>query len=90
MWVRSNHSTTKVYRMNIEQLLKASTNSSGNSDIQHDTNLVLTEACRLVKDTPISGAYTTFDEQVAITQRAECFQQIYNQIVKNLNGTTTS
>ena len=76
--------------MNIEQLLKASTNSSGNIDIQHYTNLVLTEACRLVKDTPITGAYTSFDEQVAITQRAECFQQIYNQIVKNLNGTTAT
>ena len=76
--------------MNIEQLLKASTTKDGNIDINHYTNLVLTEACRLVKDTPITGAYTTFDEQVAITQRAECFQQIYNQIVKNLNGTTTS
>ena len=76
--------------MNIEQLLKASTTQDGNIDINHYTNLVLTEACRLVKDTPITGAYTTFDEQVAITQRAECFQQIYNQIVKNLNGTTTT
>lgn len=75
--------------MNIEQLLKASTNKSGNIDIQHYTNLVLTEACRLVKDTPITGAYTTFDAEVAKTQRAECFQQIYNQIVKNLNGTTS-
>lgn len=76
--------------MNIEQLLKASTNAEGNIDIQHYTNLVLTEACRLVKDTPITGAYTSFDAEVAKTQRAECFQQIYNQIVKNLNGTTTS
>lgn len=70
--------------MNIEQLLKAATNDSGNIDIQHYTNLVLLEACRLIKETPITAAYTTFDEQVAITQRADCFQQVYNQIVKNL------
>lgn len=76
--------------MNIEQLLQASTTQDGQIDINHYTNLVLTEACRLVKDTPITGAYTSFDEQVAITQRADCFNAIYNQIVKNLNGTTTS
>ena len=76
--------------MDIEQLLKASTNESGNIDIQHYTNLVLTEACRMVKDTPITGAYTSFDAEVARSQRAECFQQIYNQIVKNLNVSTTS
>lgn len=70
--------------MNIEQLLKAATNDSGNIDIQHYTNLVLLEACRLIKETPITAAYTTFDEQVAITQRADCFRQVYNQIVKNL------
>ena len=75
--------------MNIEQLLQQATNSDGNVDIRHYTNLVLLEACRLVKDTPITGAYTSFDAEVAKTQRAECFQQIYNQIVKNLNGTTT-
>lgn len=74
--------------MNIEQLLKAATNAEGNVDIQHYTNLVLTEAARLVKETPITGAYTSFDEQVAITQRAECFKRIYDQIVRNLNGTT--
>ena len=72
--------------MNIEQLLKASTNAEGNIDINHYTNLVLTEACRLVKDTPITCAYTTFDEQVAITQRADCFKQVYDQIVRNLNA----
>lgn len=70
--------------MNIQQLLNQATNDSGNIDIQHYTNLVLTEACRLIKDTPITAAYTTFDEQVAITQRADCFRQVYNQIVKNL------
>jgi hypothetical protein len=75
--------------MNIQQLLKQATNASGNIDINHYTNLVLLEACRLVKETPITCAYTTFDEQVAITQRAECFKQIYNQIAENLNGTTT-
>ena len=74
--------------MNIEQLLKSATNQSGNIDIQHYTNLVLLEACRLVKETPVTGAYTTFDEQVAITQRAECFNRIYNTIVQNLNAST--
>ena len=72
--------------MNIEQLLKAATTQDGNIDINHYTNLVLLEACRLVKETPITCAYTTFDEQVAITQRADCFNQIYNQIVGNLNA----
>ena len=76
--------------MNIEQLLQQATNSSGNVDINHYTNLVLLEACRLVKETPITGAYTSFDEQVAITQRADCFKQIYNTITENLNGTTSS
>lgn len=70
--------------MNIEQLLQDATNQQGNIDIAHYTNLVLLEACRLVKETPVTGIYTTFDEQVAITQRAECFKQIYNQIAKNL------
>ena len=76
--------------MNIEQLLQQATNSDGNVDIRHYTNLVLLEACRLVKETPITCAYTTFDEQVAITQRADCFKQIYNIITENLNGTTSS
>ena len=75
--------------MNIQQLLNQATNDSGNIDIQHYTNLVLLEACRLVKETPVTGAYTSFDEQVAITQRAECFKQIYNKIAENLNGTNT-
>ena len=75
--------------MNIQQLLNQATNDSGNIDIQHYTNLVLLEACRLVKETPITCAYTTFDEQVAITQRADCFKQIYNTITENLNGTTS-
>ena len=76
--------------MNIQQLLNQATNDSGNIDIQHYTNLVLLEACRLVKETPITCAYTSFDEQVAITQRADCFNQIYNKIVENMNHGTNS
>ena len=75
--------------MNIQQRSNQATHDSGNVDIQHYTNLVLLEACRLVKETPITGAYTTFDEQVAITQRADCFKQIYNKITENLNGNIT-
>jgi hypothetical protein len=72
--------------MNIDQLLKAASHKSGEIDILHYTNLVLTEACRLIKETPITSAYTSFDEQVAITQRADCFRSVYNQIVENLNA----
>lgn len=74
----------KANTMNIEQLLHDATTQDGHIDIKHYTNLVLLEACRLVKETPITCAYTTFDEQVAITQRADCFNQIYNQIVGNM------
>ena len=74
--------------MNLEKLLQDATTKDGNIDINHYTNLVLLEACRLVKETPITCAYTSFDEQVAITQRADCFNQIYNTIVKNLNAST--
>jgi hypothetical protein len=84
VWACTNQSTTEIYLMNIERLLASATNDSGNIDINHYTNLVLLEACRLVKETPITAAYTTFDEQVAITQRADCFHQIYNTITKNL------
>jgi hypothetical protein len=72
--------------MNIQQLIKQATNINGNIDIQHYTNLVLLEACRLVKETPITGAYTSFDAEVAKTQRADCFNQVYNTIVRNLDG----
>ena len=72
--------------MNIQTLLSQATTRDGSLDIGPYTNLVLQEACRLIKDTPITGAYTSFDEQVAITQRAECFHQVYNEIVKNLDG----
>ena len=76
--------------MNLEKLLQDATTKDGNIDINHYTNLVLLEACRLVKETPITCAYTSFDEQVAITQRADCFNQIYNKIVENMNHGTNS
>ena len=72
--------------MNIKELVTQATTASGRLDLTLYTNFVLLEACRLIKDTPITGAYTTFDEQVAITQRADCFRQVYNQITENLNG----
>ena len=75
--------------MNIEQLLKAASHKTGEVDILHYTNLVLTEACRLIKETPITGAYTSFDEQVAITQRAECFRSVYNLIIENIENAST-
>lgn len=77
--------------MNIKNLVEQATTRTGRLDLEHYTNLVLTEACRLIKETPITGAFTTFDVGVAQSQRAECFQQVYNQIVKNIeNGNTTS
>lgn len=76
--------------MNIDQLLKAASHKSGEIDILHYTNLVLTEACRLIKDTPTTSAYTSFDLAVAETQRADCFKAVYNQIVENIkNGNNT-
>jgi hypothetical protein len=74
--------------MNIEKLLIEATRQEGEIDILHYTNLVLQEACRLIKDTPITGAYTSFDAEVAKTQRTECFRQVYNQIVRNLDAST--
>ena len=77
--------------MNIKQLVTDATTRSGRLDLQQYTNLVLLEACRLIKETPTTAAFTTFDVAVAETQRADCFQQVYNQIVKNIeNGNTTS
>jgi hypothetical protein len=76
--------------MNIEQLLKQSQKTKGEIDILHYTNLVLQEACRLIKDTPTTAAFTTFDLAVAETQRADCFRQVYNQIVKNIEDATTT
>jgi hypothetical protein len=72
--------------MNIKQLIEQATTPSGRLDLTLYTNFVLLEACRLIKDTPITGAYTTFDAEVAKTQRAECFNQVYNTITDNLNG----
>jgi hypothetical protein len=70
--------------MNLDQLLEQSTTQTGEIDILHYTNLVLLEACRLIKETPITGAFTTFDQAVAQSQRAECFRQVYNEITQNI------
>ena len=72
--------------MNIEQLLQQATRQEGEIDILHYTNLVLQEACRLIKDTPTTSAYTTFDLAVAETQRADCFRSVYNTIVENIKN----
>jgi len=72
--------------MNIDRLLLEATRQPGEIDILHYTNLVLTEACRLIKDTPITGAFTTFDQAVAETQRADCFKQVYNLICENIKN----
>lgn len=72
--------------MNIEQLLKQAVRQEGEIDIVHYTNLVLQEACRLIKDTPTTSAFTSFDLAVAETQRADCFKQVYNLIVKNIEN----
>ena len=72
--------------MNIDQLLQQASHKSGEIDILHYTNLVLTEACRLIKDTPTTAAYTSFDVAVAETQRADCFKSVYNLIVENIKN----
>ena len=76
--------------MNIDQLLQQASHKSGEIDILHYTNLVLTEACRLIKDTPTTSAYTTFDLAVAETQRADCFRSVYNLIVENIQNGNNS
>jgi hypothetical protein len=73
--------------MNLQKLVNDAT-VEGRLDLQHYTNLVLLEACQLIKETPITGAYTTFDAAVAETQRAECFKRVYDLIVKNLENAT--
>ena len=70
--------------MNIEDLLKQSQKTVGEIDIVHYTNLILLEACKLIKDTPTTAAFTTFDQAVAETQRADCFKSVYDQIVRNI------
>ena len=72
--------------VDIKLLVTQATTSTGRLDLQLYTNLVLLEACRLVKETPTTSAYTTFDEGVAITQRADCFKQIYNQISESIEN----
>ena len=76
--------------MNIEQLLKQASRKNGEIDILHYTNLVLQEACRLIKDTPTTSAYTSFDQVVAETQRADCFKSVYNLIVENIQNGNNS
>ena len=70
--------------MDLKQLITQATTDTGRLDLQHYTNLILLEACRLIKETPITGAFTSFDAAVAESQRAECFKQVYNQIVENI------
>ena len=84
------YTTTYNTNMNIEQLLEQSQKAKGEIDILHYTNLVLLEACRLIKETPITAAFTTFDAAVAETQRADCFRQIYNLITKNIENGNNS
>jgi hypothetical protein len=79
------YTTTYNTDMNIEDLLKQSQKTAGEIDILQYTNLILLEACRLIKDTPTTSAFTTFDQAVAETQRADCFKSVYNQIVKNID-----
>jgi hypothetical protein len=49
---------------------------------------VLTEACWLIKQTPTTSAFTTFDVAVAETQRADCFKAVYNLIIENIKDAT--
>ena len=81
--------TTYSTDMNIEDLLKQSQKTAGEIDILHYTNLILLEACKLIKDTPTTAAFTTFDQAVAETQRADCFKAVYNQIVRNIDELAT-
>jgi hypothetical protein len=86
----TTYTTTYNTDMNIEDLLKQSQKTAGTIDIIHYTNLILLEACRLIKDTPTTAAFTTFDQAVAETQRADCFKQVYNQIVENIKDGNNS
>jgi len=77
--------------MNIKQLVTEATTDTGRLSLEHYTNLVLLEACRLIKETPITEAATNVNALVllAAAQRAECFQQVYNQIVKSITDAAT-
>ena len=79
------YTTTYSTDMNIEYLLQQAIRQEGEIDILHYTNLILLEACKLIKDTPTTSAFTTFDQAVAETQRADCFKAVYNQIVRNID-----
>ena len=79
------YTTTYSTDMNIENLLQQAIRQEGEIDILHYTNLILLEACKLIKDTPTTAAFTTFDQAVAETQRADCFKAVYNQIVRNID-----
>jgi hypothetical protein len=81
--------TTYNTDMNIKQLVEQATTRTGRLDLEQYTNLVLLEACKLIKETPITGAFTSFDAAVAETQRADCFKQVYNQIVKSIQDAAT-
>ena len=70
--------------MNIQDLINQATRKDGTVDIVHYTNLVLTEACWLIKQTPTTAAFTPFDLAVAETQRADCFKAVYNLIIENI------
>ena len=72
--------------MNLKQLVTQATTDAGRLDLEHYTNLVLLEACRLIKETPTTSAFTTFDVAVAETQRADCFKSVYNQITQNIEN----
>jgi len=72
--------------MNLNQLIEQATTNTGRLDLELYTNLVLMEAAHAVKITPITSAYTTFDEQVAKSQRTLCFKQIYNLITTNIEN----
>ena len=74
--------------MNIQDLINQATRSDGTVDIVHYTNLVLTEACWHIKQTPTTSAYTSFDAVVAETQRADCFKSVYNLIIENIKDAT--
>lgn len=72
--------------MNLRALVTQATTKTGRLDLEHYTNLVLLEACRLIKETPTTSAYTSFDQVVAETQRADCFRQVYDQITQNIEN----
>jgi hypothetical protein len=74
--------------MNIQDLINQATRKDGTVDIVHYTNLVLTEACWHIKQTPTTSAFTTFDLAVAETQRADCFKSVYNLIIENIKDAT--